>query len=158
MADVLFQPTKFGDGEIYYDEFGDLEKDGGLETAVFISLFSDARASLDDELSDNTKDRRGWFGDGIDADGDSMGSKLWLLDRSKTLKEVISRSATYAREALEWLLVDGIASKVNVTSSRAGANQDWLILEIDIQKPNGTTEIFKYEYNWKNQELRRAIS
>jgi len=52
-----------GDLEV---ENGDLAHDGGLETAVLMSLFTDRRARDDDKLLDEeARDKKGWWGDPI---------------------------------------------------------------------------------------------
>ena len=44
---------------------GDLVRDGGFETAVLISLFTDRHADPTDTGLDNPGDRRGWFGEQV---------------------------------------------------------------------------------------------
>src|SRR4051812_11864908 len=63
----------------------DLASDAALETAVMLSLFLDRRAQPDDAPpSGDPNDRRGWWADQFaDTEGDLVGSRLWLLDRSK---------------------------------------------------------------------------
>ena len=47
-----------------------LASDGGLGTAVLLSLFTDRQAALDDVLPAGATDRRGWWGDVVPlADG-----------------------------------------------------------------------------------------
>jgi len=100
---------------------GDLARDGGLETAVLLSLFTDATADADDELPDGTGDRRGWWGDlPLDppvgsALGDRIGSKLWLRVREKQIQPVLTTLIGDAAQALAWLRADGIAEQVGVT-------------------------------------------
>ena len=106
----------------------DLQDDPGLFTAVVISLFTDARAHDDDILPDDwpgqpelSKDRRGWWGDGLTADADAsgpIGSRLWLLWREKDLPAVVARARQYAQEALEWLTALGYAVTVDASALR----------------------------------------
>ena len=56
----------------------DLLADGGLQTAVLVSLFSDRRVR-EDELQPGVSTRRGWWGDRLSDDNDEIGSRLWLL-------------------------------------------------------------------------------
>ena len=73
-------------------EANDLATDDGLETAVSLSLFTDRRAEDGDALPSGDADRRGWWGDDFPAvDGDRMGSRLWLLARSKQTPDVLER-------------------------------------------------------------------
>lgn len=86
---------------------GDLAIDGGLSSAVVIALFTDKRASAD--APDNTV--RGWWGEPA---GDPWGSRLWELTREKTVPAVLPRIEEAARDALEWLITEGIAAEVQV--------------------------------------------
>lgn len=115
---------------------GDLTTDQGLESAIIISLFTDQQAAIDDVLPDiNSTDRRGWWGDlaSPDVENDKIGSKLWLLERSKTEESVISDAKKYTEDALEWLIEDNIASEINVNSERQESlNGDILAIEAEI--------------------------
>ncbi len=146
------------EGDFSFDTvIQDLEFDEGLETAVIISLFTDRRAKIDDILPDsNSLDRRGWWGDLVsDIEGDQIGSRLWLLNREKTTESVLTRTKEYAKEALDWLIEDGIAAKVEVSAERLGpVGRDVLALLVQIHKPDETEVSFKYEAQWIAQGLR----
>lgn len=76
-----------------------------LRTAIAISLFTDARCS-DDELPDSDASPRGYWGD-MELPGDeTLGSKLWLIDRRKITSETLAKAREYCDDALKWL-VDG---------------------------------------------------
>lgn len=126
----------------------DLVRDSGLETAVYITLFTDMRASEDDPMPDNSIDKRGWWSD------NSLGSKLWLLRREKTIDAVLARAEQYAESALQWLLDDGIADEVLVTAERISMQE--LELTIQISQPDGEPVFYRYYYNWEAQISRRA--
>ena len=134
---------------------GDFSTDAGLQTAVIISLFTDARADDDAELPAGETDPRGWWGDALSTvAGDITGSKLWLLHREKQEKRVLLRAEQYAREALQWLVDDKVASKVTVTASNP--RQGWLYLEPVIYRPSQRITAYKFDYNWRAQEFRLA--
>lgn len=137
------------------DDGTDFLTDAGLETAVIISLFTDLRAGEHDELPATETDRRGWWGNTLQAEDEQIGSKLWLLRREKQLPLVMRRAEEYARDALRWMTKDGIARRVEVvaTNPRTG----WLLLTITIYKPDNTLFLRKYEYNWDAQEHRHAV-
>lgn len=137
------------------DDGTDFLTDAGLETAVIVSLFTDLRASEHDELPATETDRRGWWGNTLQAPDDQIGSKLWLLRREKQLPAVMRRAEEYARDALRWMTKDGVARRVDVvaTNPRTG----WLLLTITIHKPDNTLFLRKYEYNWDSQEHRYAV-
>lgn len=98
---------------------GRIARDDGLRSAVLLSLFLDARARPEDPLPDpRDGDRRGWVGDALSPDaGDRMGSRLWLLSREKQTEGVRVRAEIYAREALAWLVADGLATALDVTAT-----------------------------------------
>lgn len=136
-------------------EANDLAADDGLETAVFLSLFTDRRAEAGDVLPSGDGDRRGWWADALPVvDGDWIGSRLWLLARSKQTADVIRRAEEYAREALAWLLEDKVASSVDVAAETV--RDGVLGLTVTIQRPASGAVQYRYNYTWASQEARRA--
>lgn len=118
MIDVALVPT----GETLDVELveGDLRLEEGLTTCVLVSLFSDGLAREQDPLPDEGTDRRGWWaGIVLERDrGDEDGSRLWLLERERLSDEVLVRAEEYGREALSWLVREGIAERIEATASR----------------------------------------
>ena len=114
---------------------GTLGTDEGLETAVLISLFTRRRALPDDVLPDPLGNNRGgWWGDLYpDVEGDLIGSRLWLLSRSKTTQTVMNQAKIYAEEALQWMVEDGVATSVTVIVERHAAGV--LAFQVSILKP-----------------------
>jgi phage gp46-like protein len=93
---------------------GSLSVDQTLETAVFISLFTNRLAATDDTLPNLGGSRQGWWADAYaDQEGTHIGSRLWLLGRSTNTGEIVNDARTYVREALQWLVDDGIADRVD---------------------------------------------
>ena len=130
---------------------GQLERDGGLETAVIISLFTNRRVT-EEQLPDLEEDQQGCWGDLLsDIDNDEIGSRLWTLDRSKTVTETLRLFEDYVREALEWLVEDGIAESVLVEAFYNDNKS--LYATIEIIRPTGAT---RYTLLWDEQELRRG--
>ena len=122
---------------------GNLDTDEGLETAVLISLFTDRRASDDDDIPEGA-DKRGWWGDAYAAiTGDVQGSRLWLLARAKMTAKTPADAAGYAKEALQWLLDDGVARSVDVAASVLG--RGIVLLNIDIARADGKHWTRKWE-------------
>ena len=125
-----------------------LAEDDGLESAVVISLFTDRRAEDGDALPGAADDKRGWWGDGFaEASGDRIGSRLWLLAREKQLPSVLARARDYAREALAWLIEDGIVREVNVAAEIV--RQGVLGLSIDIVRTGRPVARYRFESFWK---------
>lgn len=127
----------------------DLDRDAGLETAVYISLFTDRRAEDTDILPNNQIDRRGWWAD------NTKGSRLWLLERESNLQEIVPKAEQYALEALNWLVEEEIAEAVFVEAflQRTIPN---LLLKIKIVQKSGDPLYFTYYYNWLAQTARSA--
>ena len=68
--------------DIEYND-GDLTREETMVTAVYMSLYSNRRANPDDKLK-NINERKGWWGDLLNTNGDQIGSRLWLLDGKAT--------------------------------------------------------------------------
>lgn len=117
-----------------------------LVRAVVISLFTWRRAQPGDDLPGS--ELNGWWGDThADQAGDQIGSRLWLLSRSSLNAETVARAKDYATEALQWLLDDGVASKVEVTASRVG--MDRLLIAAVILRADGQTIDLRFENAWE---------
>lgn len=108
-------------------DLGDLEQDGGLETAVLVSLFSDARAEPDVDTSFLEQQPRGWWADTAE---DRFGSLLWTLQRAKQTDETLARARAYTRDALAWMIRDEIARTVEVSAAWASRGVLWLEVAI----------------------------
>lgn len=133
----------------------DFLSDDGLETAVHLSLFLDARAHDDDELPPGQTDRRGWFGDALSPiDGDSTGSRLWLLAREKVTQQIPTRAREYAAEALAWLTLRKVADRVEIATEITAPGM--LGIGVDIFRPNRDPVHFQYSYTWAAQAAKRG--
>jgi phage gp46-like protein len=128
-----------------------LATDADLETAVILSLFTDASARDDDVLPDGTDDRRGWWGNWQSPEGSPLGSRLWLLSREKSTEDVRRRAEGYAAEALQWLLDDGVAARVDVGASWqevAPVPPATLALRVRIVRDDGSIYNRRYAWAW----------
>ena len=120
----LLRPT---DVNLYTDEL--------LDTAVMISLFTRASSQPGDVLPDPRGPINGWWADAFEKiPAHRMGSRLWLLQRSKTTQSVMNLARDYALESLQWLIDDGVASKINVVVERQ--NTERLAFRVEITKPD----------------------
>lgn len=115
-----------------------------LPRAVIISLFSWRRANPDD----NAPEPMGWWGDTYPTvAGDRIGSRLWLLGREKITNEMLNRARDYATEALQWLIDDGVAARVDIESSRSGIDEAQL--DISIYQRDGTSWNMRFDNYWR---------
>jgi len=159
-------PVKEGDIKLIFDaeeqyaEFvladRDVERDSGFETAVLLTLLTDKRAEAGDPLPDDSGYKGGWWGDSLPVVPDyEMGTKLWLLQRSKTLTEIPAIAKEYLADGFKWMVEDGIIKSVDITVERRRDLKDTLYITLSFMKPEGTTIFYKFYYNWESQILRR---
>ncbi|TPG53276.1 hypothetical protein EAH89_17310 [Roseomonas nepalensis] len=134
-----------GRGDWARDAAGQLAPGDDLETAVWMSLFTDRRAGPDDVVTDGTDDCRGWWADAYSEK--PLGSRLWLLDRAKHLPETLRLAETYAREALAWLIEDDVAARVDVTAEWAGPT--FLVLRPVIVHRDGRRADLRFDWAWQ---------
>lgn len=119
MVDIVIEYTGVTGPEVNIVN-GDLDKDEDLRTAVYISLFSWRKANLDDPYDPKViGGRKGWWYDTFsEVEGDRFGSRLWLLEREKVTEETLNRLEEYAEEALQWMIEDGVADSLDITTER----------------------------------------
>ena len=116
-----------------------------LLRAVLISLFTWRRANDDDDVP--STDRRGWWADAFAPEqGDKIGSRLWLLARSVLSNQTPAQAELYAREALQWLLDDGVALGLQVSASRVGVGR--LDLVVTITRGEGDALALRFDNVW----------
>lgn len=152
MSDIRTAFKSFESGaDIALDGY-QLAVDEGLETAVILSLFTNARANDDDVLPQGSTDRGGsWIDSYPLVDGDKFGSRLWLLQSEKITQEALNRAKQYAQEALAWLVQDGVASRVEVEPFIVRKYVLGVLgMRIGIYRPDGTVVGFRYENIWDN--------
>ena len=139
-------------GDIQYKD-GDLIREDGLTTAVLLSLFLDSRANDDSGISDPDK-KRGWWGDLIDPafEGVGLGSNLWLLSREKVTKTTLNLTEQYIRDALAWMIADGVVTKIDVEVEALGSIETpVLAAAITLHFADGETEVIKFKDLWDAQ-------
>lgn len=119
-----------------------LDTDSGLETAVTLSLFTNARAKESDTV-DPKQDKQGWWGSiYLDQPGE-YGSRLWLVTRDKLTNDALIRCTAYAKEALQWLLDSKIAAKIEAVCTRMAGKTGVGLLTIKIQRSGKTSPQFQ---------------
>lgn len=131
-------------------ESDDLKTEHGLRSAVAVSLFTDARVT-EEELPLGESDPRGWWGDTFLEE--SIGSKLWLLAREKMTPDVLARAELFCREALAWMIEDGVARQVDVTVEVSGPEMVGILVEV-YRPTSETSETFRYFLDWQGELSR----
>ena len=125
---------------------GELVNGDDFQTAAIISLFTDRVARADDPYEDN--DMRGWWGDSTDQN--QLGSRLWLIRREKLTRDVALRSEEYAREALKWLVDDGVVMSVDAVAQIVYPNR--LNLFVRYQLPQSDSwDALQFFWIWESQ-------
>lgn len=90
-----------------------LVMDESLRTCVLISVLTDRRAT--EEQAPDPSDLGGWWGDTYtDVPGDETGSLLWTLKAAKAIPETLQLAEQHVRDALQWMIDDGIVSALEV--------------------------------------------
>jgi phage gp46-like protein len=167
MSDIrLVQNTFFPQYEVQVDarvlEDGTLDDRQALATAVIVALGTDGLADRDDVLPDFSGDRAGWWGDFETEEiwgGWPIGSKLWLLRRSKIEDPGSQRGATvtrvdrYIREALQPFLDHRIASRLEVNVARAGRER--IDAQVVLYRGPTIAVDLKYQILW--QQLLEGV-
>ncbi|HEY2010523.1 MAG TPA: phage GP46 family protein [Rhizomicrobium sp.] len=136
-----------------------LQTGNDLETAVLISLFTDRQAQPDDVIPDGTGDPRGWWGD---VPGEpQIGSRLWLLSRSKLTTQVALKAKDFCTEALQWLIDDGVASAIAVVTEIVHPSR--LYVQVTITK-NNVSQTLRFGWAWdqisnpQTQAIRAGVN
>lgn len=98
-----------------------LGSEATLERLVYASLFTDRRLDDDTPPRDGTDDRRGWWADALEGPSENFGSRLWhVLAGVPTGREIEDA----IREALAWMVTEGLVSRVDVRASVVGRRAD----------------------------------
>jgi phage gp46-like protein len=126
---------------------GDLKAGSDLESAVLLSLFTDARASEDYVLPPGDDDPRGWWA--TTYLGYEIGSRLWQYKRAKKAANTNLPASIQAEclRALQWMVDDRVADLIAVTTG-------WITptaigIAIVITQPTGAKPNFTYSWAWQ---------
>jgi phage gp46-like protein len=144
MTAILLTPTgQFSGEQLVRVANGTLDRDH-LREIITTSLFTWRRARDGDDVTDGAS-RMGWL---MDA---NFGSRLYLLARAKVTAQTLVDARQYAEEALAWLVTDGIASAVTVTTERAaspGPGMSGVAIEIAVTRPREPESRVRYDLAW----------
>lgn len=143
MQDVLIRANSDGlyDFVIEGNEFASA---GGFETAIPVSLFTDARAPA--ALVAEPQNRRGWIGNIMTAATmRQLGSILWALDQTRITQETLNLARLEAQAAFQWMIDDSVALGVLVDLSRAPAGA----IVITIRITDTSNVVSRYQTLWR---------
>jgi len=89
-----------------------------------------------------------------EVEDDQIGSKLWLLRRRALTEDVEVDLQGYVYEALEWMIEDGIAERIEVETYSYGLPENKRLNFIArIYKADGNVVAFKFEDVWNNTSV-----
>lgn len=135
--------------ENYFDiaiEDGDFANCAGFDTAIWTSLFTDARADSSQILK--PEDRRGWLGNTISEFGDTqLGGLLWLADQRRLTQDTLNEVVDYIRKSLNWFVSYEIALKVEVSGAiipKSGIEVSIKITSLDGVTTDYLIELWRY--------------
>jgi len=138
---LLRDASGFYDLGISGSDFTDVD---GLQTAVDVSLLTDARADASDVP--DPFNRRGYIGDILtSSEGRSLGATLWIYSQSRLTTEDLNSIRIDAQNALLWIIQDGVARSVSVSVERTGIRE--VKANIDIVTNEGKEE--RYTVLWR---------
>ena len=113
MIDVKLIIDADGRFDISFTE-GDFTLEDGFDTALYASLFTDARAPAN--LVPVPEHRRGWMGDIVSpVEGRSLGGLLWLVDQRRLTQDTLNDSISYARKSVKWFIEDKWLNGIDVS-------------------------------------------
>lgn len=94
-------------------ENGDFANEDGLDSNIWVSLFTDARADVSQVLV--PENRRGWMGNLVSEIPErQLGGLLWLAEQRRLNQDTLNENIDHVRKSLEWMIIDGIAVEMDV--------------------------------------------
>ena len=95
---------------------GDLDTVDGLETAMQVSLFTDAR--LDETEMIEPFRRGGWVGNQFT--DRQLGGKLYALENTRITTAYVGKATDFAKKSFDWMIEDNVSRGVLCRVSAQG--------------------------------------
>lgn len=130
-------------------ENGDFAKTDSLDTAVYMSLFGEKRASKSQVKSATL--RRGHFSNEFSSvEGYEVGCLFWLYTEQAPLTDrTLTAIQNTVDNGLKWLIEDKIVTKINVQVNKIGTSR--VQIEVDlINEFNGENKYYNLFVNLIN--------
>lgn len=137
-------PLAPGVADLQLDANGDIAHEESWDTAIFVSLFTDARA--EPHQVPVPERRRGWGGNER-TPGRQMGGVLWLFEMPRMDRRTANAIEDAAELCLAWMVKEGYATRVKAVATLVDTTR--LDLEITITYPDSPVETRLYEL-WEN--------
>lgn len=134
-------------------EDGDLKLTAGMDSAIFVSLFTDRRANPD-EVADPMK-RRGWSGTELTPSKQGgKGSGIWLYEQRRLSNSVSEGVRMEAFQALQWLITEGLSKSLDITTENSPQERS---LQLNIQTVAANGGVTNTGYAIWNGTPRRTL-
>ncbi len=135
--DAVLVPFQTGMWDVAINAEGDFDSVDALDTAILVSLFTDARADASQIALPEL--RRGWIGNESTPDFE-LGGLVWLYYQERLTRTVLNGIADAARRSLKWMVDEGIALAVRAEATPVGSGR--LDLRIELERPTTDPKIF----------------
>lgn len=136
---ILFQDLDGGNIEI---NNGLIEMSGGLQTAVYLSLFG---GNDEDNRVDNQEFNKSWWGNTNENEINQIRSETQYLLKSLPISSANLRKLELtAQRDLNWMIEINLAKEIKVNATIPSLNTIKLIIQIDQKE-------FEFIENWSNQ-------
>ena len=143
MQDILIRANSDGLYDFVIDG-NQFASAGGFETAIPVSLFTDARAPA--ALVSEPQNRRGWIGNLLTSTTmRQLGSILWILDQARITQETLNIARLAAQDAFQWMVDDSVALGVLVDVA-IGKKSGYIIT---IQITDTSNVVSRYQTLWR---------
>lgn len=145
MSDLRLSKTSKQDFDLVLND-GDLVLSDSLQMSVILSIATWCRNENFDGSAIIEPSIGGWWADAVNEL--PLGSRLWTLFKEKLNDVTIEKAKALVKEALKWMIDDGVAKDV-IVNARILNERKTAEFVIEILKPSGDPESFKYETNWE---------
>lgn len=155
-APEFFPSLVPGWGDIKFDgEDVDIISETGIDTTLFLALFTDTRAEDSDPLPNSNNDKRGWWGDEIL--GIKTGSRIWLrTERGKLTSRTVELTKQEMEEAIQRQLIDpGIITSVDISYETFVNGVKW---KLTLYRTYDNDISLTYNQLWDGQITKEALS
>ena len=148
--DAVLEKRTDGSYDLQIGADGDILTAEAFDTAIIVSLFTDARADQSEVLPSEL--RRGWIGNESTPDFE-IGSKMWLFYQNRLTQTTVNGIVGAAQDSLQWLVQDSIPATdttiANSVTASGEVTSRGLELQITIERPDSQVEKRYFEL-WQN--------
>jgi len=147
VSDLLLKNLEDGTCDLDFDSVSlDLKTSDSLFNCVTLSLGTFAREKkLEKVISNLNPSIGGWWGDSLNAEY-NLGSNVYEAIPGKSVDSSLKDVERLSKDALQWLVDDGIAQSVGCSAKFEGSV---IVIGVVIAKPSGEVAEYSYELNWE---------